>query len=199
MANPNSLKLELVTSEDIPALIDLWFRVFTDPSMQHLFPDTPGVCEWWTDANRHDLVHKPFQRYLKIIDPDSIDDQGRPRMVAYAKWDLGSLDVRGSRFPPWHEDMPGRDCEQFFGRLDSERRVIMGERKHFYLDMLGTDPAYRRCGAASMLLRWGCDLADQEETAAYVDASRDGAPLYGKFGFVDRTVSAGGTASMVRE
>jgi hypothetical protein len=33
----------------------------------------------------------------------------------------------------------------------------------------------------------GCEVADREGVGAYVDASKDGAPLYAKHGFVDRS------------
>jgi GNAT superfamily N-acetyltransferase len=69
------------------------------------------------------------------------------------------------------------------------------------LDMLGTHPDYRKRGAGSMLVQWGCDLADREGVAAYVDASKAGAPLYEKFGFVDHSTpgSTSGVASMARK
>jgi hypothetical protein len=31
---------------------------------------------------------KPYQKYVKVVDPDTKDAQGRARIVAYAKWDL---------------------------------------------------------------------------------------------------------------
>lgn len=61
--------------------------------------------------------------------------------------------------------------------------------------MLGTHPDYRKRGAGSMLVQWGCDLADREGAAAYLDASKAGAPLYEKFGFVDH--SPPGSESLV--
>lgn len=70
------------------------------------------------------------------------------------------------------------------------------------LDMLGTHPDYRRRGAGSMLVRWGCELADRDGLVAYVDASPEGAALYRKFGFEDRTEAAmreRGVTTMVRE
>lgn len=36
-----------------------------------------------------------------------------------------------------------------------------------------------------MLVKWGCDLADENGVAVYVDASQEGALLYRKFKFVD--------------
>jgi predicted N-acetyltransferase YhbS len=55
------------------------------------------------------------------------------------------------------------------------------------LDMLCTHPEYRCRGAGSMLVRWGCEIADLEGAGAYIDASKAGAPLYAKQGFVDRS------------
>lgn len=50
-----------------------------------------------------------------------------------------------------------------------------------------------------MLIKWGCDFADKDGVAAYVDGTKSGAPLYEKFGFIDE--SEGGAtvvASMAR-
>lgn len=50
-----------------------------------------------------------------------------------------------------------------------------------------------------MLVKWGCDLADKDGVSAYVDASKSGAPLYERFGFVDRSLPGqGDIASMGR-
>lgn len=48
-----------------------------------------------------------------------------------------------------------------------------------------------------MLLEWGCQLADSQGLPIFVSASQEGAPLYAKFGFVERGV--GGTTLMVRQ
>lgn len=50
-----------------------------------------------------------------------------------------------------------------------------------------------------MLVKWGCDLADQNGVGAYVDASKYGAPLYTRFGFLDESEpGSGNIASMTR-
>jgi hypothetical protein len=50
-----------------------------------------------------------------------------------------------------------------------------------------------------MLVQWGCELADENGVGAYVDASKSGAHLYQKCGFVDESgPDAGEVASMVR-
>ncbi|KAL4902697.1 acyl-CoA N-acyltransferase [Aspergillus multicolor] len=199
---PITLKLFPVTTPDIHSLITIWFAAFSgDPTLRRLFPDTAGVRAWLTAANQHDLSHKPFQKYVKVVDPDAVDSEGKTheRIVAYAKWDTSSPEHRGSRYPPWHEDIPALECEEFFQREETERERVMGKTKHYYLDTLVTHPDYHRRGAGSMLLQWGCDLADSDGVALYVDASKAGAPLYERFGFVDEGLSGSwDVASMVR-
>jgi predicted N-acetyltransferase YhbS len=67
------------------------------------------------------------------------------------------------------------------------------------LDTVATHPDYQRRGAGSLLVKWGCDLADAQGVQAYVDASKDGAPLYAKFGFVDYSLPGEDIASMARK
>ena len=43
---------------------------------------------------------------------------------------------------------------------------------------------YKGQGAGSMVLQYGCDLADRDSVEAYIDASPRGKRLYERFGFV---------------
>jgi hypothetical protein len=130
----STLKLEPLTIEDNSALTELWFAAFSDPDLQRVFPNTPGVRKWMEDANAHDILNKPFQRYIKVIDTASKDADGRPRIAAYAKWDLSMPEERGRRYPPWHEEMPGEMCEAFFMKEEANRKRVMGDTKHFCTD-----------------------------------------------------------------
>ncbi|KAJ5122772.1 acetyltransferase [Penicillium atrosanguineum] len=192
MASSN-LKLDLVTLEDSSALIDIWFAAFSDPGSRRLFPHTVGVRSWLEDAIRRDLG-RPFQRFLKVIDAGSKDADEKSRIVAYAKWDLATPEERGPRYPPWHDDMPRELCEALVSRGESNRKRVMGDQKHIF----ATHPDYQRQGAASILVKWGCDLADVEGLRTYVSASRNGASLYAKFGFVDYSNADQDTISMAR-
>jgi hypothetical protein len=85
-----------------------------NPDLTRLW-NTPLTRQWWTDANLQDIQHKPFQRYIKVVDTNSLDPKGKPRIAAYAKWDLSTPEQRGEHYPPWPPDMPG-ECDAFFGR-----------------------------------------------------------------------------------
>lgn len=117
------LRIEPVTLEDIPQITELWYNIFSMPEMRALFPDTPGLRQWWDDTNRHDLLNKPGQKYLKVVDENG-------KMAAYAKWDL-DLDRRGDRFPPWHPDSDSKACDAFFGGMEVARLKLVGGRKHY--------------------------------------------------------------------
>lgn len=124
----NSLRIEPVTLDDIPQITQLWYKVFNMPEMQRLFPDTPGLRQWWDNANRHDLLHKPGQKYVKVADETG-------RVVAYAKWDL-AIEERGDRFPPWHADSDRLACDAFFGGLEKDRVRLMEGKKHYCMACL---------------------------------------------------------------
>jgi GNAT superfamily N-acetyltransferase len=51
--------------------------------------------------------------------------------------------------------------------------------------MLHTDPKYQRRGAASALLKWGTERADQLGLPVYLESSHAGHILYGRHGFKD--------------
>ncbi|EKV13917.1 hypothetical protein PDIG_35700 [Penicillium digitatum PHI26] len=159
----NSLVLEPATIEDVPAITEIWFASFTQPLIRQIFPNTPGMHQWHRDWHMAD-IQKSHYRYLRVVDTEAKDKQGRPRLVAFGKWDLAMPDERGRRFPIWHADSPYQLCEEFIAELEQARKRVMGDEKHY----------------------------------SYVDASKEGAPLYQKHGFVDFNAPGSEVAAMAR-
>ncbi|RAL03360.1 GNAT family N-acetyltransferase [Aspergillus ibericus CBS 121593] len=189
-------QLHPLTADDLPALVDLWYDAFSIPINLRLFPDTAGVRAWLAAYHRASL-ERPDQHYLKI----TADSASSPPLVAMVKWDFNTT-APGHRFPVWHADSDRPFCDDFFGSMDEARRTIMGPRPHYYLDTLLTHPDYQRQGAASRLIRWGCDRADHDGRPIWVDASPEGAALYQRFGFRDVSVpgiTPEGAISMLRD
>lgn len=52
------------------------------------------------------------------------------------------------------------------------------------MELLQTSQSFKGKGAGSLILKHGCDLADQNGVECYIDASPAGRPLYERFGFV---------------
>ncbi|KAK1688496.1 hypothetical protein BDP55DRAFT_726397 [Colletotrichum godetiae] len=169
----NTLRLEEATLDDVPALTETWFAAFKDDEVIcRLWPDTPGVRAWWDEANWGDMRAKPLQRFVKVVDVSTVRTQ---------------------------TGTEGTDEGDEGGKEGERPRIAAWAKWDTNLDTLVTHPDYQRRGAASMLLAWGCALADEDGVAAYVDASKAGAPLYERFGFVDESLEGDGeVASMVR-
>lgn len=130
----NSLVLEPATEEDIPVMIEIWFAAFTQPSIRKLLPDTPGMREWHREWHLRNFQTMPSVKYLRVVDTESKDEQGRPRIVAFGVWDLGKREEQGRRFPPWHPDCPQEACEEFISGLEKERKRIMGDVRNYCME-----------------------------------------------------------------
>jgi hypothetical protein len=70
-----SLALEPASPEDVPAMTEVWFAAFTQPVVGQLFPNTPGMHQWHRDWHLGDFQAKPFQKYLRVVDTQSKDEQ----------------------------------------------------------------------------------------------------------------------------
>lgn len=51
------------------------------------------------------------------------------------------------------------------------------------LNIIVTHPTHQRRGAASKIVKWGCDKADELSLPAYLEATAAGHPMYLKNGF----------------
>ncbi|CAC9884806.1 unnamed protein product, partial [Aureobasidium pullulans] len=69
-------------------------------------------------------------------------------------------------------------------RLREERqRVLLDQPKVWRLNTILVAPEHQGNGVGSMLLRWGCDMADNDVLNCFVMASPGGLFLYSKFDF----------------
>lgn len=55
---------------------------------------------------------------------------------------------------------------------------------HTDLAAVGTNPKYQKQGAASMLVAWGCERADDNHLPTYVEATPIAQGVYTRHGFV---------------
>lgn len=114
-------------------------------------------------------------------------------ILAVGKW---RLEDEGTYDEPEEKDSdpaPGFRQEvgaKFFGMIHGARKETMGRRMYWHLVILTTDPEHERKGAGRLLLRWGCERADQEGLDCFLDATEAGKPLYERFGFVVQKVNA---------
>ena len=74
------------------------------------------------------------------------------------------------------------ETSRILGTLDTFA-AIEPTQPHYYLSLLGTDPAYAGRGYGQRLLRHNLAAIDREDAAAYLDCADELVPLYMRFGF----------------
>jgi GNAT superfamily N-acetyltransferase len=75
-----------------------------------------------------------------------------------------------------------RQADQILRAFDLFESVTPGE-PHYYLSLLGTDPAHAGHGHGQRLLSHNLTLIDAEGASAYLECADDLVGFYAKFGF----------------
>lgn len=143
-----------------------------------------------TQEIRNGIVGKGIL-FLKCVDTSTGE------IIAGARWRFVKPKEDGAKQRTWEEvDADFRDIPEPFDESDpvmltalydlfnKHKREILGIRPYYVLDTLVTLPQHERRGAGSMLVRWGCEKADEAGVEAYLEASLFGAPMYARHGFV---------------
>ncbi|KAI6081815.1 acyl-CoA N-acyltransferase [Hypoxylon rubiginosum] len=182
---------------DIPSIIEAYFDAFGEhPINRRIFnpPSSESVQRFWTESLTRDLQNPNVQFYV-ITSPEE------ERVLAFAKWwqppttstitstatdtdtDTDTSTSLAPALPSWPDGADVSFAEEVFGLMDRKRKEVMGDRPHWYLEMLGVRKEFQRRGAGKALLRWGLKQADEAGIEAYLTASPAGTPLYQMHGF----------------
>jgi hypothetical protein len=152
------------------------------PSSLLCFPrNNSAVYNWWYDIIAAEMTD-PYSHSLVITSPAK-DVSSKDQVVAWSKWNAPSPKPLDTDLPTWPEGGDAELANHFFGNLFSRRIRVMGERKHWYLELVATRPEWQGKGAAGRLMRWGLEKADEDGVESYLEASPDGKPIYEHFGF----------------
>jgi GNAT superfamily N-acetyltransferase len=176
-------KVSHVTSkEDFPGIVRVERVAFTDwQAMNLMMPPNPSTPENFACTVRnHEKAWStnPNAKYLKAELPDG-------KIIGMAKWHL-FLDPASTE-NPWDVELPPTAnlglYNQYFGDIQAARVKWLGGKRHILMAILAVDPEYQRMGVGHELLRWGLELADEEQVETWIDASAAGYGLYKQFGW----------------
>ncbi len=168
------------TIEDVPALAGMLARAFLD--------DPVASWAWRPDA----LRQKALERFQAI--------RLRQLLVGEEVWTMPALGCAALWAPPgrWRstlrEDAMLTPCfahPRLIGRMPLVAAGWMGlERKHprrpqhYYLAVLGTDPAAQGIGLGSAVLRPVLDRCDSDGVGAFLESSKErNIDFYARHGF----------------
>jgi hypothetical protein len=180
-----ALTLRTATLADAADMTDIYLSAFSIDAISLLcFPrDNPSVYKWWYDMIVAEMTDPTWHNLVITVPATTSLGANKDQVIAWCKWNAPSLKPLETDLPTWPEGADVELANHFFGNLFTRRKRIMGERKHWYLEILATRPEWQGKGAAGKLMRWGLERADEEGVETYIEASPDGKPIYEHFGF----------------
>ncbi|KAF2462416.1 hypothetical protein BDY21DRAFT_272271, partial [Lineolata rhizophorae] len=110
-------------------------------------------------------------------------------MVAAARWHVYARERseaevdEAARAPELVPEVNAEFVRAHTESVAAVRKEVMGGKPHYLLGQLATFPMHERRGAASLLVRHGCELADKAGLPCFLEASYQGRPLYERHGF----------------
>ncbi|KFY59451.1 hypothetical protein V497_04261 [Pseudogymnoascus sp. VKM F-4516 (FW-969)] len=186
--------IEECTPADVQSIVHIYLSAFTrEPNHIACFPNS--TCSWDSQASwlttrfGRRLNHPgPGERHFKVIE----DATGR--MASFARWEFPhSPEEEKSEMRDEAGDLDAdalpkganvEACKEMFAGLETMQKKWVEEDSMYLMGLLATDPEFQGKGCASMLLKYGLDLADKEGRRAYIEATPAGLPLYKKLGWV---------------
>ncbi|KAJ5937630.1 hypothetical protein N7454_003972 [Penicillium verhagenii] len=177
-----SLDLQNASPTDAQDLTEVFLAAFSDPFNRTMFPLTAESRLWiaqnFMNSDGRTSEHEVFLK--------ATDEHGKP--IAFAKWVrpyhvAADRDLQSDVALEWPVGSDKDLCDVFFGTMGHHHHDLMGDRPHYYLEMLGVHPAFQGKGLASKLLKWGLARADEEGVEVYLSSSPEGKPMYERNGF----------------
>ncbi|KAH9884420.1 acyl-CoA N-acyltransferase [Xylariomycetidae sp. FL2044] len=181
--------LSRATPDDMPEITRLEYVCFP-----------PIVRELFMGCQTEDDLPRLSARHARLMATDRHDvwikvvETRTRRIIAASNWKVypnGAPSSAGDTAPEWLRDEDRERAARMLGAMNEARRAA-NPGGFVYLHTCFTDPEYQRRGAGSMMMQWGCDLADQLFLPAWIEASPEGNALYRKYGFYDLEPARGG-------
>ena len=177
------LKVRSATPDDVEALCQTFFSSFGNETIAtRCFPSTAASSWHFWRKNMADDLQALGTHFIVVDDVSTVP----PTMAAFGQWRFmaSGADIQQ---PPskseWPEDGDQELAALFFDDMWRKHKDIMGDRPHWYLELLSTRNEYQRKGIGRILLQWGIDKADADGLECYLGSTPQGKGLYEKFGF----------------
>lgn len=195
MTESAELRIEFVRDEDVSTSIDIIVRAFAAFPFEQALGNTDDEESRKAAQQRHLRAwNEHFEDTgiwpaIRCVHADS--GTGKETTVACAEWyiypkPIPRNDLRGPSYllsGVWLPDEQREKIQRTFRPPLDLRAQWTAGRAHGLLIFMATDPAWRRRGAATMCVQWGIDKCKELGIPAYLEASKEGAPVYQRLGF----------------
>ncbi|EMD97305.1 hypothetical protein COCC4DRAFT_140314 [Bipolaris maydis ATCC 48331] len=189
MPDPN-LQISLLDPSEAEQYMRIRHEVFRNTVNHMLYPrgePSQATLSKVTESIRTGIADGVL--FLKCVDASTGE------MIAGARWRYVKPQQEGAALRTWeevdadlklpepYEESDPEMWNEVFSVMNANKREVLGQKPCYVLDTLVTLPQHERRGAGGMLVRWGCERADEAGVVAFLEASPAGAPLYARFGF----------------
>ncbi|KAF4812265.1 hypothetical protein CGCSCA5_v009148 [Colletotrichum siamense] len=181
------LKMRPATTADGPALTAVYLSAFSDnPVAATCFPASSQECRDFLLKAFADEATDPRCSVFVVTDSDNVEDPDL--VIAWAKWVHPAKDGEVNVEPPPPEDVWPQEgnpdfANEFFGGIGRKHAAILGDVRHWYLELIVCRKEHQGKGAATPLLRWGCEKADEGGSIAFLESMSKAKAVYEKYGF----------------
>ncbi|RMZ03598.1 hypothetical protein D0862_05583 [Hortaea werneckii] len=182
-----ALELSFMEEDDIPAFAAVEAAAMADWSVARAMnmasqggePRQEMMERWAREGLRNDSQ----QVWLKVTDTELGE------VVAAALWRFeladeradgaSSVPARDAAVDPQGQKLPVPGVMTALGKIwEAFKSEFVGGQAFANLSILVTHPHHQRRGAASMLVRWGCEKADERGMVAALMATKAGVGVY---------------------
>lgn len=174
-----------VEQSDLDSLTTILARSFhpVNPYVAQALPDTPAMRDWWKRIYS-EAIESSTCRVLvarRESEPDMSVVGVLPLRLISAKEDCGGFWT--SPLHPWTTDHDESIWQPSISLMTEQEKEVMKGRKHFLLELLAVDHAYKHQGIGSRLLTKACDIADQTGCPIFLQAHSKAAGFYKRLDF----------------
>ncbi|RMZ77359.1 hypothetical protein DV737_g4411, partial [Chaetothyriales sp. CBS 132003] len=180
------------TPDDLGAIARVQFEAFGgDAGFQTIFPHgaTPAALQYAVAGMENDMENDATAHVMLVKDGMTGE------IASYAQWHFFpprrqeqiDREMLLDTFP-WPEDANAEAGNKLVRNATRKRHQVVAQwlgwgSPYAYLSVVGTAPRARGQGAASLLLKWGTERADDYNLPAYLEATKSGHSVYRKYGF----------------
>lgn len=192
-----NLRVEPATEDDMPRCMEIFNHAFEFVPIHEISHGTDTLANRVQSGKRHFRGQTEHMAKfssapvcIKCIQTDRVSKA--EKIVGYAEWyiydrERTALECEDEGYMltfSWMESTEERErCLAFVKPGNDARRRLMGTQPFGQLKYMCVDPAHRRQGIGSAVVRWGMEQCDTLKIPAYLEASSEGLAMYQKLGF----------------
>ncbi|KAF7198054.1 hypothetical protein HII31_00410 [Pseudocercospora fuligena] len=173
---------------DLPSISEMMYSSFHKiPAVQQLIMG--GNAQLFAGMLEEGMKNDPTDIWMKVVEVDasSSGDLAGDRLVGAAQWKLYLTPGSGKEMLvlQWLDGETRKAAEKVIRGMNRNRIETNAEPYLYVLSDLHicfVDNEYQGRGLGSMMVKWGCELADLLQVSSYVEGSVDGRRLYEKHG-----------------